>query len=248
MANEITKTTEEKQYIVPDMGGIYSSAELFAGSLKLAKSLARSPLVPKEFQSNEGSCLIAIDLASRCKMSPIMVMQNMYIVYGKPGWSSKFIIAIINQSRRYATPLQFEFNEDKTSCYAWAKDYENNIVTGPTITVEMAKQEGWYGKNGSKWQTMPELMLRYRAASFFGNTNCSDLLLGIPTEDEIIDVAPGYDTVEEEIRAEANNAGEIGLDEPQEVMEKQGQMSIPKPKNEPINLQAAEVNFEDLSF
>mgnify|MGYP005761871891 CR=1 FL=1 len=245
MANEITKTTEEKQYIVPDMGGIYTSAELFTGSLRLAKSFAKSPLVPKEFQSNEGSCLIAIDLASRCKMSPLMVMQNMYIVYGRPSWSSKFIIALINQSRRYATPLQFEFNDDKTSCYAWAKDYENNIITGPTITIEMAKQEGWYDKNGSKWKTMPELMLRYRAASFFGNTNCSDLLLGIPADDEIIDAGPIYDTVEEEIKAEANSAGEIGLDE---VDEDQEQRSIPEPtvkEPAPVEMQAA---FEGPSF
>lgn len=219
MANEVTKTIEEKQYIVPDMGGIYTSTELFTGSLKLAKSFAKSPLVPKEFQNNEGSCLIAVDLATRCKMSPLMVMQNMYIVYGKPSWSSKFIIALINQSRRYATPLQFEFNEDKTSCYVWAKDYENNIVTGPAITIEMAKQEGWYGKNGSKWQTMPELMLRYRAASFFGNTNCSDLLLGIPADDEIIDTGMQYSSVDEEIQAEANKGGKISIDEPQEIVD-----------------------------
>jgi hypothetical protein len=214
MANEVV--TKEKDFVVPDMGGIYSSQKLFNGALTLAKSFSRSPLVPKEFQGNDGSCLIAIDMASRCKMSPLMVMQNIYIVYNKPGWSSKFIIALINQSRRYATPLQFTFNDEKTSCYAWAKTHDNEIVTGPIITIEMAKKEGWYGKSGSKWQTMPELMLRYRAASFFGNTNCSDLLMGIPSTDEIIDYTDEKELYEsrvfEEIKENANSE-EIGFED-----------------------------------
>mgnify|MGYP006988857221 CR=1 FL=1 len=214
MANEIE--TKKKEFIVPDMGGIYSSSELFSGALTLAKSFARSPLVPKEFQGNEGSCLIAIDMAARCKMSPLMVMQNIYIVYNKPSWSSKFIIALINQSKRYSTSLQFAFNDNGTSCYAWAKTYDNEVVKGPVITLEMAKKEGWYSKNGSKWQTMPELMLRYRAASFFGNTNCSDLLMGIPSTDEVIDYIDEDEIFRENLADEITekaNAEEIGFDD-----------------------------------
>ena len=214
MANEVE--TKKDKIIVPDMGGIYSSTELFTGSLKLANSFSRSPLVPKEFQNNDGSCLIAIDMAARCKMSPLMVMQNIYIVYNKPSWSSKFIIALINQSKRYATPLQFKFNKEKTSCYAWAKTFDNEVVEGPVITLDMAKKEGWYDKSGSKWKTMPELMLRYRAASFFGNTNCSDLLMGIPSADEVLDYIDEDEilrgSIEEEIREKANSE-EIGFDD-----------------------------------
>ena len=169
-------------------------------------------------QNNNGSCLIALDMASRCKMSPLMVMQNIYIVYGKPSWSSKFIIALINQSKRYATPLQFEFNDDKTSCFAWVNDYDGNKITGPEISIEMAKKEGWYGKNGSKWQTMPELMLRYRAASFFGNTNCSDLLMGLPSADETMDIIDDFEVVQEEIKENGNKAGEIGFDTTDEIV------------------------------
>ena len=147
-----------------------------------------------------------------------MVMQNIYIVYGKPSWSSKFIIALINQSKRYATPLQFEFNDDKTSCFAWVNDYDGNKITGPEISIEMAKKEGWYGKNGSKWQTMPELMLRYRAASFFGNTNCSDLLMGLPSADETMDIIDDFEVVQEEIKENGNKAGEIGFDTTDEIV------------------------------
>ena len=41
-------------------------------------------------------------------------------------------------------------------------------IEGPTVTIAMAKAEGWYGRSGSKWPTMPDLMLSYRSAAFFG--------------------------------------------------------------------------------
>jgi hypothetical protein len=52
----------------------------------------------------------------------------------------------------------------------------------------MAKAEGWFGKNGSKWKTMPDLMLRYRAATFFGRLYCPELLMGMKVQEEVIDV------------------------------------------------------------
>ena len=42
------------------------------------------------------NCVIAFDVATRIGASPLMVMQNLYIVYGRPSWSSKFLIATIN--------------------------------------------------------------------------------------------------------------------------------------------------------
>jgi hypothetical protein len=55
----------------------------------------------------------------------------------------------------------------------------------------MAKAEGWYAKNGSKWQTMPEQMLRYRAASFFVRAYAPELSLGLATREEIEDSIDG---------------------------------------------------------
>lgn len=217
MANEVV--TKQETSVV----NIFSNTENFNNAFTMAKYLSQSTMVPKTFQNNISNCIIALDMAQRTKMSPFMVMQNIYIVYGNPSWSSKFIAALINQSRRYAIPLQYEFNKDKTSCYVWATDNEGNKVIGPTISIDMAKKEGWYSKKDSKgvecskWQTMPEIMLMYRAVSFFGKMHCSDLLMGIPSQDEIVDVGPTYDTVEEEIKAEANSAGEIGFDTPKAI-------------------------------
>jgi hypothetical protein len=54
--------------------------------------------------------------------------------------------------------------------------------------MAMAKKEGWTTKTGSKWATMPDLMISYRAAAFWGRLYASDLLLGLQTQEEVIDI------------------------------------------------------------
>jgi hypothetical protein len=56
--------------------------------------------------------------------------------------------------------------------------------------MAMAKREGWATKSGSKWATMPDLMIRYRAAAFWGRLYIPELLVGIQTQEEVLDVQP----------------------------------------------------------
>lgn len=170
------------------MLGVFASPETFDMASRMAKALASASIVPKDYQNNAGNCMIAIDTAARMQISPMMVMQNLYVVNGRPAWSSQWIIAAINASKKYSCDLQFEYGnraeDGGLSCKAWAMDRSGNRVEGPTITMNMAKSEGWATKNGSKWQTMPEVMISYRAASFFGRRNCPEITLGIYAEEE----------------------------------------------------------------
>lgn len=167
---------------------VFSDAANFDQALRMASCLADSTVVPKEYQRNVGNCMIAIEMASRINTSPMMVMQNLYIVNGRPAWSSQWIIAMINSSKRYKTELQFEFGRDPAdgglSCRAWADDWSGHRVYGPKITMNMANAEGWTNKTGSKWKTMPDVMIQYRAASFFGRMNCPDMIMGIYSQEE----------------------------------------------------------------
>lgn len=171
---------------------VFSDAKSFETALRMAECLSQSTIVPKDYQSNPGNCMIAIEMASRINTSPMMVMQNLYIVNGRPAWSSQWIIAMINSSNRYKTELQFTFGYDEKdgglSCQAWAEDYAGHKVVGPKITMNMANAEGWTTKNGSKWKTMPQVMIQYRAASFFGRMNCPDMIMGIYSKDEVTDM------------------------------------------------------------
>lgn len=166
------------------------------------------------------NCLIALNMANRMGYDPLMIMQNLYIIECRPAWSSQFIIAAINACGKFS-PLRFEivkhgmtdveytvtqgYGKNKTSenvktqvenvsCVAWAiEKATGERIESAKIDMVMAIKEGWYQKNGSKWQTMPDQMLRYRAAAFFGRIYAPEILMGIYSADEIrdfVDVTP----------------------------------------------------------
>lgn len=161
---------------------------------RAGRLFSTSPLVPKEYQGDNGmsSCAIALDLANRIGANPLMVMQNLYIVHGRPGWSAKFKIATFNQCGKF-TSIRYEFsgvegNED-WGCRAWATEKSTGErLEGPKVTIKLANAEGWVNKPGSKWKTMPEQMLRYRSASWFVDTVAPELSMGLPMADEMEDI------------------------------------------------------------
>lgn len=170
--------------------GIFGTSDNFIMANQMAKALASSTVVPSTFQNNVGNCLIAIEQAQRLSISPLTVMQNLHVIQGRPSWSSSFLIAMINDSRKFDMELQFDETKDKEgkafSCVAWTMK-NGRRVEGMVVDMDMAKAEGWLAKNGSKWKTMPQLMLRYRAASFFSRLNCPELTLGLYTKEELVD-------------------------------------------------------------
>lgn len=157
---------------------------------RIGQAFAASSLVPQQYQGNVANCIVALEMANRMGASPLMVMQNLYIVHGTPGWSSKFLIACFNQCGRFSS-LRYDWNADRSACRAWAiEKATGERIEGPQVSIEIAKAEGWSTKNGSKWKTMPELMLMYRAAAFLIRTYAPEISMGLQTDDEIIDVTP----------------------------------------------------------
>lgn len=179
MSNEIA-TTENN----------FGNPGNFEHAQRVAKMLASSSLIPKDYQGNIQNTMIAMEMANRIGASPLMVMQNLNIIQGKPSWSSTFIIAALNSCKKFS-PLRFEMSGtgEEYGCMAWAYDTETkDKLEGPKVTLKMATAEGWVSKAGSKWKTMPELMFRYRAAAFFGRLYAPEILMGMLTAEELMDI------------------------------------------------------------
>jgi hypothetical protein len=165
----------------------------FAIVQRIAGMLSMSTLVPKEYQGkqNLSNCIIALNMAYRLGADPLMVIQNLYVVHGRPGWSSQFLIATFNKSGRFSA-LRYEFvgtrGQDSWGCFAYATELSTGeVLQGTTVTLGTAKAEGWLSKNGSKWGTMPEQMLRYRAASWFIRAYAPEIAMGLLTAEEVHD-------------------------------------------------------------
>lgn len=162
-----------------------------------AKAYASSTLVPQHYRDNVANVLIAMEIAQRIGANELMVMQNLYIVSGKPSWSSSFLIATVNACGRF-TPIRFEADggdDPSAKSYrvrAVAKDRETGEpCVGPWITWKMVEAEGWSKKSGSKWMTIPALMFMYRAAGFWSRVFAPELSMGILTREEAEDVWGG---------------------------------------------------------
>ena len=169
-----------------ESGQVFAPAQ-FEHAQRIAKLLSSSDLVPNQYKGNIANTMVALEMAHRMNASPLMVMQNLHIIHGRPSWGSSFIIASLNSCGRFGT-LRFE--STPTSCKAVTMDKQSGaILEGPTVTMEMAKLEGWLDKPGSKWKTMPELMLKYRAAAFFGRLYAPEIMMGLYSADEVVDIA-----------------------------------------------------------
>lgn len=187
---EVVKPQQNNNKVTDYSLGLFGTSDNFIMACQMAKALASSTLVPNEYRNSESNCLIAIDLSQRLGASPFLVMQNLDVIQGKPSWSAKALIGMINASGKYDFELQFEEKNDANgkpfSCQCWTEK-KGRKITGPVIDMDMARAEKWIDKNGSKWKTMPQVMLRYRAASFFSRMNCPEISMGLYTTDEIID-------------------------------------------------------------
>lgn len=169
---------------------VFSNSGAFEQAQRFANALCKSNIVPAAYQNNLPNTLVALEMANRMGESPLMVMQNLDIIHGKPSFNSKFTISRLNTCGRF-TPLRFKYfgEGDNRTCVAYAKDTATGeLLEGPPVSIAMAKKEGWFSKSGSKWQTMPELMLMYRSGTFFGRMYAPELTMGMQTSDELIDV------------------------------------------------------------
>lgn len=170
----------------------FASEAHFVTAGRIAKHIAQSSLVPEAYRGNIANILIAMDVASRIGVSVLAVMQHGNIIHGKFTFDSQFLIASVNGCGRF-TPLRFRFQgqEDTSSwgCRAVAKDIKSGEeCVGSLITLGLAHAEGWDDRKGSKWKTMPEQMLMYRAAAFWARVYAPELSLGFRPADEAEDI------------------------------------------------------------
>ena len=162
---------------------------------RVAKCFAISTLTPDSLRGKPEDCFILCQLAMRLDVDPFMLMQNTYVVHGRPGMEAKLQIGLLNASGRIRGNISYTLggDGDEYGCTASVVDsVTGEKVHGPKVTKRMVKAEGWEKKQGSKWLTMPEVMFRYRAAAMLIRSHYPEVTLGLLTreelEEQVIDV------------------------------------------------------------
>ena len=211
MTNELTTKTTTT---APAPAGCFGSLEKLAQFTKIAEQLSKSELIPATFRGKPADVLIALDYADRLGMNPLSVLQNIYIVSGRPAWSSTFYIATISTCGRFSGidyvektgPVIDKLGVPNLTCKMVATDNRTGKrVEGAEISIQMACDEGWYARNGSKWRTMPRQMLRYRSAAFFARAFCPEVTMGLYSADEVEDFAKPTPSTPVEVESISDN-------------------------------------------
>lgn len=195
----LAPAVEANEALAPVASGnktMWNDAELMKLSFQTAKILASTTAMPDRYKNKPGDCLILVDLSNRMGVSPIAVAQWSQVIKGNFTWAGQACKALIDGCGKYRESRYQMFGApgtDERGCVLTAiKRSTGEVVEGPEVTIKMAKEEGWYDKSGSKWQTMPELMLKYRAAAFFARTECPEALMGFYSSEEMQDIK-GYE-------------------------------------------------------
>ena len=183
--NEVMKPTQKKMLHVAKERIDYVKL------MEMASMLAKSTIVPILYQNRPENCFIALDMSTRMGVSPMVVMQNLYIIQGKPSFSGQAIASLVRTSDQFdKVKLNYvgKRDTDDWGAYISAFDTINGTeIKGATVTIRIAKREGWYQKSSSKWQTMPELMLGYRAYTWFGRVYAPEIMMGLHSVEEVND-------------------------------------------------------------
>ena len=172
---------------------VWTDKKQFDQLLRAANMLSQTSIIPATYQGKPQDCFVALEMATRMGVSPLVVMQNMYVVKGKPSWAGQACITLINRCGKFrdVKPVYTGTRgTDNRGCYFSAvRISDGEKVEGTEVTLNMAKAEGW--TSNSKWRNMPEQMLAYRAAAFFARVHCPEALMGAQTVEEVQDVHSG---------------------------------------------------------
>jgi hypothetical protein len=167
----------------------------FSRALKYAKSISNTDIIPEQFRGKEGNVLIALDLAARARENPLVIMQNLQIIKGKPSFSSQYVNEKIREA---GYKIRFEEGQDGT--VEWQKkqipNYFCRVVAekngeqfrGPLVDCKIAIASGWFDRSGSQWPITPEKMCLYRSISWWSKKWEPGIGLGFPTSEEAEDI------------------------------------------------------------
>ncbi len=168
---------------------VWENKDSFNQLLRAAQMLSQTSIIPQSYQNKPQDCFVAIEMANRMGVSPMVVMQNMYVVKGKPSWAGQACTMLINSCGKFKDVKHIytgEKGKPNRGCYVTAtRISDGSQVDGVEVTMQMAQSEGW--TSNSKWRNMPELMLAYRASAFFARVYCPEAMMGVQTAEEVYD-------------------------------------------------------------
>lgn len=152
-------------------------------AMKFADLMAKSSIVPKDFQGNPGNIIVAVQWGAELGLAPLQAMQSIAVINGRPAIWGDAMLALVRASGLLEDIVE---EPTDTGCTCKLKRRgEPEVVR--TFTLEDAKRAGLAGKQGP-WQQMPRRMLQMRARAFALRDVFPDVLRGVYVAEEAQDM------------------------------------------------------------
>lgn len=172
--------------------------EVMEKAYRFSQIMAKSDIIPAHYRGKPENVFVAIQTAYRMNLDPMLVMQNTFVVSGKLGMNSAFAIALANSSGLFEGGIRYkiigEGKDLRVTAYAILKATKEEISY--EIGMSEAIAENW--TKNPKYRTLPELMLRYRAATLLIRTHVPEVINGMHMVEEIEDISASKQMVSQQ--------------------------------------------------
>lgn len=184
----------------------FESAAALRHFTSVAEFFSKSIFVPDHFRGKVGDCLIAINLAKRMDEDPLQVMQNTFVVGGRPGFYTAFMIARANRRAGFKSKIRWTVEQlAPATLESGGTKFPNLKVTAlavdgfgeqidASVDTAMAIAEGW--TKNAKYRSMCEHMMKWRAAAFLIRLYAPEVMMGMPTVEEVETMPPPVVTID----------------------------------------------------
>ena len=195
MGNEVVSTGFNPVSLMPSS---------FDAKLKMAQTLVKSGMLPQGLNTAEKVC-VALEWGHELQLSPMVAVNNIAVINGKPTLSADLMGALVRRSPEYGGIEWTCQTDEKAECIITRllpSGKEEKYTS--TFTIEDAKIAGLASKD--VWRKYPRRMLKHRCMSYGLRDVFPDLLAGIyeteeaesitykePTESELRNVTPTAD-------------------------------------------------------
>lgn len=138
-----------------------------------AIALAQSDLLPRAYAGKPANVLVAMEWAHALGVAPLVAMQQLYIIDGKPTASAQMISGLV---RRAGHNLRVSGDDAQATCEITRSD-DPDFVFRSVWTMDRARQAGLAGKG--TWKQYPAALLKARAITEAARDACPEALLGV---------------------------------------------------------------------
>ena len=184
MTDSTALTTTQSAQAQPGALAFLQDGAAFEHLWRVAKAFSMSGMVPGHFQGKPESCMVALMYAQQLGEHPMVMFQEVTVINGRPGTSARFAISRANKSGLLQGPISWKSKGqgDALEVTASAVLRDTGEVISTTVTMREAAADGW--TRNSKYKSIPEQMLRWRAATRLINLYMPEVLFGLGVREE----------------------------------------------------------------